>query len=60
MSLLVWILIDLQNIRRNTIGRSGKNELDSDGFSIANFPWLSGDVPRLPLYGFYISQLVIH
>ena len=23
-----------------------------------NFPWLSGDVPRLPSYGIYISQLV--
>ena len=23
-----------------------------------NFPWLSGDVPRLPSYGVYISQLV--
>ena len=25
---------------------------------IVNFPWLSGDVPRLPSYGIYISQLV--
>ena len=24
----------------------------------SNFPWLSGDVPRLPSYGIYISQLV--
>ena len=23
-----------------------------------DFPWLSGDVPRLPPYGIYISQLV--
>ena len=23
-----------------------------------DFPWLSGDVPRLPSYGIYISQLV--
>ena len=29
------------------------------GFPIVNFPWLSGDVPRLPSYGIYISQLVI-
>ena len=29
-----------------------------DGFPIVNFPWLSGDVPRLPPYGIYISQLV--
>ena len=28
------------------------------GFPIINFPWLSGDVPRLPSYGIYISQLV--
>ena len=28
------------------------------GFPIVNFPWLSGDVPRLPSYGIYISQLL--
>ena len=27
-------------------------------FPIVNFPWLSGDFPRLPSYGFYISQFV--
>ena len=27
-------------------------------FPIVNFPWLSGDVPRLQSYGVYISQLV--
>ena len=27
-------------------------------FPIVNFPWLSGDVPRLTSYGIYISQLV--
>ena len=27
-------------------------------FTIVNFPWLSGEVPRLPSYGIYISQLV--
>ena len=27
-------------------------------FPIVNFPWLSGDVPRLPSYGIFISQLV--
>ena len=31
---------------------------DDFGFPIINFPWLSGDVPRLPSYGVYISQLV--
>ena len=28
---------------------------DDFGFSIVNFPWLSGDVPRLPSHGVYIS-----
>ena len=27
-------------------------------FHIFNFPWLNGDIPTLPLYGVYISQLV--
>ena len=27
-------------------------------FPIVNFPWFSGDVPRLPSYVVYISQLV--
>ena len=31
---------------------------DDFGFPIVNFPWLSGDVPRLSSYGVYISQLV--
>ena len=31
---------------------------DDLGFPIVNFPWLSGDVPRLPSYGIYISQSV--
>ena len=31
---------------------------DDFGFPIVNFPWLSGDVPRLPSYGIHISQLV--
>ena len=31
---------------------------DDFGFPIVNFPWLSGDVPRLPSYRIYISQLV--
>ena len=28
------------------------------GFPIVNYPWLSGDVPRFPAYGVYISRLV--
>ena len=31
---------------------------DDFGFPIVNFPWLIVDVPRLPSYGIYISQLV--
>ena len=31
---------------------------DDFGFPITNFPWLSGDVPRLRSCGVYISQLV--
>ena len=31
---------------------------DDFGFPIVNFPWFSGDVPRLTSYVVYISQLV--
>ena len=31
---------------------------DYFGFPILNFAWLSGDVPRPPSYGIYISQLI--
>ena len=31
---------------------------DDFGFPIVDFPWFSGDVPRLPSYVVYISQLV--
>ena len=31
---------------------------DDFGFPNVNFPWFSGDVPRLPAYVVYISQLV--
>ena len=37
---------------------SAYNKHDDFGFPIVNFPWLSGDIPRLPWYGVYISQLV--
>ena len=30
---------------------------DEFGFPFVSFPWLNGDVPRLPSYGVYISQL---
>ena len=31
---------------------------DDFGFNIVNFPLLDGDMPRLPSYGIYISQLI--
>ena len=37
---------------------SVNDKRDDFGFPIVNFPWLSGDIPRLPSYGVYISQLV--
>ena len=37
---------------------SGYDKRDDFGFPIVNFPWLSGDVPRLPSYGVYISHLL--
>ena len=42
----------------NNIYTSVYDKRDDFGFPIANFPWLSGDIPRLPSYGIYISQLV--
>ena len=41
----------------NNIHTSVYDKRDDFGFPIVNFPWLSGDVPRLPSYGIYISQL---
>ena len=41
----------------NNIHTSVYDKRDDVGFPIVNFPWLSGEVPRLPSYGFYISQL---
>ena len=34
------------------------NQKDTGMLTLVNFPWLSGDVPRLPSYGINISQLV--
>ena len=42
----------------STIHTSVYDKRDDFGFPIVNFPWLSGDVPRLPSYGIYILQLV--
>ena len=53
---------NINNISSNVIGNdihtSVYDKRDDFGFPIVNFPWLSGDVPRLPSYGIYISQLV--
>ena len=42
----------------SNIHKSVYNKRDDFGFPIVNFHWLSGDVPRLPSYGIYISHLV--
>ena len=42
----------------SNIHTSVYDKRDDFGYPIVNFPWLSGDVPRLPSYGIYISQLV--
>ena len=46
------------NVISNNIYTNLCNKRDDFGFPIVNFPWLSGDVPRLQLYDIYISQLV--
>ena len=43
----------------SNIHTSVYNKRDDFGFPIVNFPWLSGDVTRLPSYGIHISQLVL-
>ena len=40
------------------IHTSVDDKRDEFEFPIVNFPWLSVDVPKLPSYGIYISQLV--
>ena len=42
----------------NGIQTSVYDKRDNFGFPIVNFPWLSGDVPRLSSYGVNIYQLV--
>ena len=42
----------------SNIHTSVYDKRDDFGFPIVNFPWFSGDVPRLPSYGIHISQLV--
>ena len=40
----------------NGVHTSVYNKCDDFGFPIVNFPWLSGDIPRVRSYGVYISQ----
>ena len=40
------------------INTSVNDKRDDFGFPIVSCPWLSDDVPRLPSYDIYISQLV--
>ena len=40
------------------IGSDVHTKREDFGYPIVNFPWLTGDVPRLPSYGVYNSQLV--
>ena len=42
----------------NNIHTSVYDKRDDFGFPIVNFPWLSGDVPRILSNDIYISQLV--
>ena len=52
-------LLDLNiKVIGNDIHTSVYDKRDDFFFPIVNFPWLNGDVPRLPSYGIYISQLV--
>ena len=39
------------NVIGSDIHTSVYDKRDDFGFPIVNFPWLSGDVPRLPSYG---------
>ena len=54
------IFLGFENIKVivNNIHTSVYDKRDDLGLSKVNFPWLSGDVPRLQSYGIYISQLV--
>lgn len=45
-------------IHNGLVETSVYDKREDFGFPIVNFPWLDGDVPRLPSYGVYISQLI--
>ena len=49
------IMIEIENDRFRT---DIYDKRDSFGFHIVNFPYLSSNIPTLPAYGVYISQLV--
>ena len=49
-----FLVINIKVIRSN-IYTNVYNKRDDFRFPIVNFPWLSGDFPRLPSYGIYIS-----
>ena len=53
-------LLDFKNIKvvGSDIHASVYDKRDDFGYPIVIFPWLSGDVSRLPSYGVYILQLV--
>ena len=56
---LLLFLFDLNiKVIGSDIHTSLYDKRDDFGFPIVNFPWLSGDVLRLPSYGIYNSQLV--
>ena len=53
------LFLDLNiKIVNGEIHTSVYDKREDFGFNIVNFPWLDGDVPRLPSYGIYISQLI--
>ena len=52
-------ILDLDiKIVHGEIQTSVYDKREDFGFCIVNFPWLDGDIPRLPSYGINISQLI--
>ena len=49
--------INIKVVERD-VHTSVYDKRDDFGFPIVNFPWFSGDVPGLPSYVVFISQLV--
>ena len=46
------------SIHNNIVSTKIYDKRDDFNFDIVNFPFLNGDVPQLPSYGVYISQLI--